>query len=104
MKHVYLAIIALSLPLQVFSAETDSVYSWGNWSKGIKPAAGPTARVTPPPAQRPDINFRPNENSAFLREAVQRPNIVTGVSDINTSIPLITSVPPALNPPPPPAP
>jgi len=69
MKYFYLLFtLVLFLPLHA-TADTDSVYSWGVWENGIKPAAGPGTRVTPPPVQQPDINFRPNENSAFLREA-----------------------------------
>jgi len=69
MKYFYLLLTFSLLLPQISLADTDSVYSWGAWQSGIKPAAGPAARVTPPPAQQPDISFRPNENSAFLREA-----------------------------------
>jgi hypothetical protein len=69
MKNVYLLMLTLLLPVQSIAVEQDSVYTWGKWAKGIQPAAGPVAMVTPPPAQTPDVNFRPNENSAFLREA-----------------------------------
>ena len=65
-----LFVLTMLLPMQAISTEQDSVYKWGNWENGIQPAAGPMARVTPPPVQKPDVNFRPNENSAFLREAV----------------------------------
>lgn len=70
MKTIYLLALAVLLPTQSTAVETDSVYTWGAWAEGLQPAAGPVARVTPPPAKRPDVNFRPNENSAFLREAV----------------------------------
>ena len=71
MKSVYLLTLALLLPIQAMAVEKDSVYIWGTWAEGIKPAAGPVAKVTPPPAQTPDVNFRANETSAFLREAVR---------------------------------
>jgi len=70
MKSVYLLTLALLLPVQAMAVEKDSVYTWGTWAEGIKPAAGPVVKVTPPPAQTPDVNFRANETSAFLREAV----------------------------------
>lgn len=71
MKKIYLlALPALLLSAPLFAVEHDSVYTWGQWAKGIKPAAGPVVGVTPPPAQKTDINFRPNENDAFLREAI----------------------------------
>ena len=69
MKKTYLASLALLLSTQTMAVEQDSVYTWGEWAEGIQPAAGPVAKVTPPPAQTPNVNFRPNENSAFLREA-----------------------------------
>lgn len=65
MKKVSLFIATTLLSAQVMAA--DSVYSWGPWAQGIQPAAGGTAAVTPPPAQAPDIQFRPNENAAFFR-------------------------------------
>lgn len=69
MKKTILFTFAILLPIQAMAIEQDSVYTWGEWAEGIQPAAGPVAQVTPPPAQTPDVNFRPNENSAFLREA-----------------------------------
>lgn len=50
---------------------SDSVYSWGDWSQGLKPAAGPSLSVTPPPAEKPQVNFRPNENSNLTRTIAQ---------------------------------
>jgi len=70
MKNAYILTLALLLPIQSMAAEKDSVYTWGQWANGVKPAAGPVAKVTPPPAQTPDVNFRANESTAFLREAV----------------------------------
>ncbi len=75
---------------------TDSVYIWGDWENGLKPAAGFSAKATPPPAKTPNINFRPNENSELVREAAstvfprapsvngapQLPNV--GIAPINT--------------------
>ena len=101
MKKIYMLALAAILPAQTMAVENDSVYAWGAWEEGIQPAAGPIARITPPPAQRPDVNFRPNENSAFLREAAditirvpappvipnapQIPNIVIVASDTPTT-------------------
>ncbi len=70
MKKTILFTFAILLPIQAMAIQQDSVYTWGEWAEGIQPAAGPVAQVTPPPAQTPDVNFRPNENSAFLREAI----------------------------------
>ena len=64
--------LALLLPFQAISAN-DSVYTWGHWSQGIKPAAGPAHIATPAPAKTPNVNFRPNENSVFYRSPQQRP-------------------------------
>ena len=69
MNKICLLALALFLPAQAMAVEQDSVYTWGAWAEGIQPAAGPVAQITPPPAEQPDVNFRPNENSAFLREA-----------------------------------
>ena len=104
MKKSYLLVLtALLFSTQAIAVEKDSVYTWGSWAEGIKPAAGPVARVTPPPAQKPDVNFRPNENSAFLREAapIRRHNIVTGISDIDTTRPIQVTPPTPVTPPPP---
>ncbi len=73
-KNLYLLALALLLPFQAIAVDQDSVYTWGKWAEGLQPAAGPVAQVTPPPAQIPNINFRPNEAAAFSREAAQ--NIV----------------------------
>ena len=88
------------LPAKAIALDQDSVYAWGKWAQGIQPAAGPEAKVTPPPAKTPNINFRPNENSAFLREAAsiafrpappvtpdapQVPNIIIAPTDTPTT-------------------
>ena len=67
MKKLLLGLIII-FPLQAISAD-DSVYTWGAWSQGIQPAAGPAVAAvpTPSPIKTPNINFRPNENSAFFR-------------------------------------
>ncbi|RDH82774.1 MAG: hypothetical protein DIZ80_10890 [endosymbiont of Galathealinum brachiosum] len=105
MKRIYLLAIALLVPMHASAIEQDSVYTWGKWSEGLKPAAGPVARVTPPPAKTPNVNFRPNENSAFLREAILTPNTIAGFSNIDASTPVISAPPtPVTLPPPPPAP
>ena len=104
MNKTYLLTFALLLPIQAIAIEQDSVYTWGQWSESLQPAAGPAARVTPPPAKTPNVNFRPNENSAFLREALLTPNVVVGFGDVDTSIPVITTPPTSVTPPPPPPP
>ena len=61
--------ISLLIPVQLMAAE-DSVYSWGTWAQGIMPAAGNIASAAPAPAQKPNVNFRPNEAAGFGRTAV----------------------------------
>lgn len=102
MKKVSLFIVASLLSAHALGA--DSVYSWGPWAQGIKPAAGGTAAVTPPPAQAPDIQFRPNENAAFFRS--QAPAVFTQpVVDTTTSEPdVMRNTPPYTVALPPPAP
>ena len=68
MKKLLCSIVLL-LPLTA-QADNDSVYSWGPWSQGIKPAAGDAMRLTPAAVEKPQVNFRPNENSAFSRTVV----------------------------------
>jgi len=66
MKKILLGIVIL-FPLQAFSAD-DSVYTWGTWSQGIQPAAGPVAHVaTPAPVLVTNVNLRPNEHAALNR-------------------------------------
>lgn len=85
MKKTYLILCAVLLSTQAVAAEADSVYTWGEWAEGIQPAAGPVAKVTPPPAQTPNVNFRPNENSAFLREASIQARFATpGISSLTS--------------------
>jgi len=75
MTKTYLLAFLFLLATPLFASDydddamTDSVYIWGEWANGLKPAAGLGAQTTPPPAKTPNVNFRPNENSAFLREA-----------------------------------
>ena len=82
-----LFVLTMLLPMQAISTEQDSVYKWGNWENGIQPAAGPVTRVTPPAVKKPDVNFRPNENSALLR-----------VARVVVPTPPVVSPPPALTP------
>ncbi len=91
MKKAYLFILVLLLPVQAMAIEKDSVYSWGAWAKGIQPSAGHIARVTPPPARKPEINFRPNEAGAFNRKVTQ---VTTPVATPVTIAPLVTLTPP----------
>lgn len=74
MKSLLLGLV-LCIPLQLFAAEDDSVYSWGAWAQGIKPAAGAVVSITPAPVEQPRVNFRPNENSAFSRSVQLPPGI-----------------------------
>ncbi len=100
MKKIYLlALPALLLSVQSIAVEKDSVYTWGQWARGLQPSAGSVASVIPPPAQKNEISFRPNENNAFLREATtsfrpappaapgapQIPDIVIAPSDTVTT-------------------
>ena len=67
MKKILLGIILL-FPLQTIAA--DSVYNWGSWKDGIKPAAGPgvvAMVVAPAPVTNPNINIRPNETAELKR-------------------------------------
>jgi len=108
MKKTYLLALALILPVQSMAANSDSVYTWGSWSQGIQPAAGPAVRVTPPPADRPQVNFRPNEASVLNRTTVATriaqvtPPAATAVVEIATPpTPIVaepTSTPPAGDP------
>ena len=53
---------------QVASVNPSSVHSWGDWANGIKPAAGPSpVAVALFDVEKPNVNFRPNEHSAFYR-------------------------------------
>jgi len=74
----------------------DSVYSWGSWSQGIKPAAGNTATLTPPPSQLTQVDFRPNENSALTRETITALRITREFLDpaaaVSTAIATATNV------------
>lgn len=93
MKKILLVLAAI-LPLQIMAADADSIYTWGAWSQGIKPAAGPVAKITPAPAKLPDVNFRPNENAAFLREATTvEARLAPGVSASSPQIANVAIVP-----------
>ncbi|MBI3188837.1 MAG: hypothetical protein HYZ31_13355, partial [Gammaproteobacteria bacterium] len=72
--------LAIILPASVLAAE-NSVYAWGPWSEGVKPAAGPMY-VAPTPVTEPQVDTR--ESLALLREynSIQPPppiSIDTGV-------------------------
>lgn len=69
MKKVTLLALALTIPAITTAADKDSVYAWGAWSQNIQPAAGPSIEVAPAAVSQPQVNFRPNENAAFNREA-----------------------------------
>jgi len=93
MKKLLLG-LAVIIPAQLYAAE-DSVYSWGAWADGIKPAAGPVANLAPAPAQKPQVNFRPNETSAFNRTNVLRlaPPAATGAPQEPTTVIIPSNLP-----------
>lgn len=94
MKHRYILALALALTSQANAADKDSVYTWGAWTQNIQPAAGPALRVAPAPVIPPEVNFRPNENSAFNR-AAQAP-VITPTPSVVTppiTIPALPIVP-----------
>jgi len=86
MKKLLLS-LAMLFPLQAIAAD-DSVYTWGAWSQGIQPAAGPVAyAATPAPAKTPNVKFRPNENSAFARTFIAPvPTLAAQAASIATSV------------------
>jgi len=94
MKNLYLLAFALLLPFQAIAAEQDSVYTWGQWAEGIQPAAGPVARVTPPPVQAINVNLRANETGAFSRQVV----VVTPPPTPVTPLPTPVIAPPIITP------
>ena len=77
--------LALLLPLQAIAADTDSVYSWGAWAQGIKPAAGPSLAITPAPVDQPKVDIRANEASALTRNIKPLPTVVTVPSGTDLS-------------------
>jgi hypothetical protein len=102
MKKLLLS-IALILPMQAF-ADKNSVYEWGPWAEGVKPAAGP-ANAAPAPVQNPQADVR--ESLALLRRYndIQPPAPIspgTGVHVVNSSVPIATQPPSVVTPPPPP--
>lgn len=51
-------ILGLAVILPTFAFASDgSVYAWGPWADGIKPAAGPVY-VAPAPADQPEADMR----------------------------------------------
>ena len=106
MKKLLLG-LAVIFPVQLLAAD-DSVYSWGAWADGIKPAAGPVANITPAPAQKPLVNIRPNEAGPLTRTSIitNNPPVITPlpvIGNVDTSQPIATS-PPSPAPAPPPVP
>ena len=101
MKKLLLS-LAVILPTAVFAAES-SVYAWGPWAEGIKPAAGPVY-VAPAPVSEPQVDTR--ESMALLRQynGIQPPSRNTPGTDVHTiasALPLITTVQLPSNLPPP---
>lgn len=92
MNKLLLGVIFI-LPLQLHAANGDSVYSWGAWAQGIKPAAGPAVRLTPAPAEQPQVGFRPNENAAFTRSILPAATPVITPPSPATPAPAIVEMP-----------
>lgn len=63
MKKLLLSLLAF-MATSAWAAE-HSIYAWGPWSEGIKPAAGPVY-VAPVPVSEPQVDLR--ESMALLRE------------------------------------
>lgn len=99
MKKLLLSLLAF-MATSAWAAE-HSIYAWGPWSEGIKPAAGPVY-VAPVPVSEPQVDLR--ESMALLREynSIQPP-LQTGVQVANTAIPIATAPPSIVivTPPPP---
>lgn len=70
MKKLLLS-LAIVLSSSAFAAD-DSVYAWGPWAEGIKPAAGPVY-VAPAPVSEPQVDVR--ESMALLREFNERESV-----------------------------
>ena len=83
-----LCVLAVLLPASVLAAN-NSVYAWGPWADGIKPAAGPMY-VAPTPVSEPQVDTR--ESLALLREynSIQPPAPV---------MPVVALLPPGAEPP-----
>ncbi|MCW8911478.1 MAG: hypothetical protein OQK76_12760 [Gammaproteobacteria bacterium] len=88
------AITETAKPQQPVAANQNSVFGWGDWGNGIKPAAGPApVAVKVAAVNVPAINFRPNEHSAFSRSVVD--NTPAGpVVDDTPAGPVVDRTPP----------
>ena len=89
-----LCVLAVLLPASVFAAD-NSVYAWGPWADGIKPAAGPMY-VAPTPVSEPQVDTR--ESLALLREYTSTTppipsSLGTDVYVGNTSLPIVNTLP-----------
>ena len=96
MKKLLLSLLAF-MATSAWAAE-HSIYAWGPWSEGIKPAAGPVY-VAPVPVSEPQVDLR--ESMALLREynSIQPPApvlTVTGLGNAASSIPVDTTPPPSV--------
>ncbi|MCW9013494.1 MAG: hypothetical protein OQL06_06890 [Gammaproteobacteria bacterium] len=90
----FILTLALLIPAQLMAAD-DSVYSWGDWSQGVMPAAGNQPSATPAPAQKPNINFRPNEASEFGRSvaaATPAPVPAPPITPVTVTVPAGTDL------------
>lgn len=58
-------LLALALVSPMAAVAGESVYAWGPWTEGVKPAAGP-AYVAPSPVAEPTVEMR--ESIELLRQ------------------------------------
>ncbi|MDQ1362965.1 MAG: hypothetical protein QG652_825 [Pseudomonadota bacterium] len=102
MKKLLLS-LAFILSSSVATAD-DSIYAWGPWAEGIKPAAGPVY-VAPAPVSEPQVDTR--ESMALQRRYndIQPPAPIsatpgTNVHVIGSSVPINTAPPSVVTEPP----
>ena len=76
-------------------AFVDSVYEWGSWELGLEPAAGgPVApKTTTVKVNQRQLQFRPNDNSAFRGNAAIA--VTAGTSPTPPPVPV---TPPTVGP------
>lgn len=55
----------------------DSVYNWGAWELGLEPASGPQPASRALNNRSRTLQFRPNDNAAFIPESIEVPPVTT---------------------------